>query len=147
MNERYEPEQMTYAFLCALRLADGRIVAGIRLSHRHTTEDGLKIHVPYAVLSLHYGVDELKTPSMRQAIPVFVSEILREIDPSTRLLVVKGSLRHFIKEHEVEAKLAVLSSRVKIRVIYKNGLERRVSEIMDLANDAIRRGRSVTCAL
>ncbi|WP_223068104.1 hypothetical protein [Paenibacillus caui] len=143
MEERYDPEQITYAHLAIINLRDGRIAAGARLSTRSIAKDDRVWYEPYAVCSLYYGPGDIRNASTRQAIPVIIRDILRTVRPGTRLLSVKGNVPQFMKSASIGQEASIWT-QVYVNVAYKPGIDRSIPELMKLANAAIERGCSVT---
>jgi hypothetical protein len=145
MDERIAPDEVSYAHIAVLNTGDGRIVAGVRLSKRDPSVEGTVWYEPYAVLSLHYDERNAKTITMRQVLPGIIKDIMRNVDSRTRLLIVRGSAPHFKKNRQIEQQLSLFATSrgLEVRLAWKQGLEHRIPELKDLANDALKRGESL----
>lgn len=147
MQERYPPEAITHADIAIIRTNDGHIAAGVLLVNRYRLEDGRMWNEPYRVLSLFY--DDLKTPTIRQAIPVISNEILSQLAPQTKLCVFRSGNPHFQRRHELEAAVGLFAMQhsVTVKFKFKRGFYRIVQDLQLLANDAIERKSSVISAV
>lgn len=140
---------VTYADIAVTRVESG-VAAGVQLSKRSKTEDGRVWNEPYAVMSMLY--DDLKTPSIRQALPVIFCDILREVrevDAQTKLVIFRSDAPQFQKQSYYEREIGPYAQQtgVDIKFNYKPRLSLVIWELQLLANDAIRRGRSLTALI
>lgn len=148
MDIRLDPQQVTYANVAALRLSDGiRIVAGIELSNRSKTEEGRIYHDPYRVLSMMY--DDLRVPTVRQALPIIVRDVLNNVENDTKLVIFRSGLPHFIRRKELEEAVSIYARQrgIEVRFSHIPRLDATVRNIVMLAEDAIRRGSSLINAV
>lgn len=148
MDIRLDQQEVTFANIALLKLSDNvRVVAGVELLKRSKTEDGRTIHTPYKVMSMMYA--DLKTPSIRQAIPVVACDILAHVDRDTRLVLFRCGSPHFQKYKSLEStvELFALQRGIDIRFSYIPRFHAIVPNIAMLAEDSIRRGSSIISAV
>ncbi|MGG1600957.1 hypothetical protein [Paenibacillus naphthalenovorans] len=147
MDRRYEQLEVTYAHMALINVGDGRIAAGVQLSQRQAVEGGRALHVPYRVLSLLYA--DLKTPNIRQSIPVTAVDTLQHVSHDTKLVIFAGNTPHFIQRRRLESDVGMYATLrgIDVKFQHKPGIERVIPDLMLLANDAIRRGGSCICAV
>lgn len=104
---------------------------------RAAAEDGRPIYVPYHIVS---WAGELKTPTVRQAMPAILTDALAAVDPSHELVIFRSFNRGFMKGKSL-AEAVAMGRRIKVSVQYD---VRRSKDTMLLAEDALRRGYTIS---
>ena len=123
---------VTRANVAVLKTEDGRITAGVELCRR-----GEAGFIPYHVIS---WAGELKTPTVRQALPAILTDALDVADPSHELVIFRSFNRGFMKGKSL-AEAVAMGRRIKVSVQYDT---RRSKDAMLLAEDALRRGYTIS---
>lgn len=147
MDIRLDPQEVTYANIAMLKLTGERIAVGVELSLRGRAEDGRTLHTPYKVMSMIY--EDLKTPSIRQAIPTICCDILAQVSRDTKLVNFRCGNPHFQKYRSLESTVGLFAMErgIDVRFNHIYNLHVKVPNIAKLCEDAIRRGSSVISAV
>ncbi|MGO4372717.1 hypothetical protein AB4Z21_18540 [Paenibacillus sp. MCAF20] len=121
---------------------DGRVAAGIEYCIRTITEEGRTHYEPYFVLS--WIRDDLHAPSVRQAVPVLLTEALRYVDRDCRLVVFRSFAKCFQKYRSLEEEMNLIGRDrgITVKINYLSRLAYQQHPLM-LANDASRRGYTI----
>jgi hypothetical protein len=147
---RLPPEAVTYADLALAKTSEA-VIAGVRLAKRSKTERGGIWYTPYYVLSLY--IDDPRAQSVRAALPIVCIEALNCVDKETRLIVYRsphpyfGRADKYVTEPLSRVVLAAQMRGIDVRFNFKPGLHRAIPDLQLLANDALRRKSSITCAV
>jgi len=129
---------VTYADVALINV-DGRIYAGVELLQRQFAEDGRSIYDPYHVIS---WAGEIKTASIRQAIPVILTQAVRQVDRSHDVVIFRSFNRAFERSAAIRAAIQLVRPlTVKIEYVPREKFTRYHGQnALLLANDAVRRG-------
>lgn len=132
---------VTYADV-ALINEGGRLYAGVELFRRLIAEDGRPHYEAYHVLS---WVGDIRTPSIRQAIPVVLVEATKYIDQAHDVVIFRGFSKAFQRSTAIESevKLARKLTVKAVYVPYRLFVRNHGQHTLLLANDAMRRGYSL----
>ncbi len=133
--------------MTAIKVDDKTVAAGVNVSRQKRADDGFRLHTPIHVLSLLYT--ELNTGSIRQTIPLIVSDTVKTVSSDCKLLIFKSGLPQFRQYKRLMECTQACSMKygVEFRFIYRQGLDVNFTEIRDLCDDAIRRGYSLDSAI
>jgi hypothetical protein len=142
VDERYPQINVSYADCAFYVTESGQIAAGVQLATRDRSEEGRLIYEPYAVIS---GLYDIAAGSIRQSIPVVSADVIRTTAAGTKLIVFRSSSAAFLRRRALEAELSLLAldRGISVRVSHIPRLYLATPDIMALANDAIRRGRTI----
>ncbi|CDN45396.1 hypothetical protein [Paenibacillus sp. P22] len=129
----------TYAYVAVTKTADGRVAAGVEF--QRLTDEGF---LPYWISS--WVRDGLKSPSIRQAVTLILSESLAAVDPEHTEVEFASFVGPFHRHAEIRDQLRLCARdglKIRLRFEQRHVIVRR-SNALELANDALRRGTTIS---
>lgn len=145
MTERYPDHAVTRANVAIIKTEDNRIAAGVEMCKRTKAEDGRIRHEPYAVMS--WIRDDLRTPSLRQALPVVLTDALSVVDAESKIVIFRSFARSFMRNIGIAEQVGLIATErgLIVKVSYVPQLVGITpNHPMMLAEDAIRRGYTLS---
>ncbi|MFD0588662.1 hypothetical protein ACFQZE_11655 [Paenibacillus sp. GCM10027627] len=132
--------KITYADV-AIISEGSRIYAGVEL--KTLGPDGIE---SYHVIS---WAGDLKTPSVKQAIPTILAEVLICVDQAHDTVIFRSFNRAFQRSTAIETAVRLYwPMTIKVGYVpYQQFIRRYGQNTLLLANDAIRRGRTLSVKL